>query len=152
MTSTEVLHIPRVFALIVDAPKANKMYKFIVKLSAVVIGLYLLAQIPFIGEKFEAVKVSFYEKVGNVVTEYNRIRGKVDVAKEKVDETKETISDIKGKIDSTTEAVEDVLTSINKAKEVVDKITDGADTNDVFEEAEGGSEEQSTEETQESAQ
>lgn len=111
------------------------MYKFIVKLSVVVIGLYLLAQIPFIGAKFDAVKDSFYEKVGNVVTEYNRIRGKVEVVKEKVDETKETLSDIKDKIDSTTEAVEDAFTSINKAKEVVDKITDGIDTDEAFEES-----------------
>ncbi len=101
------------------------MFKFLVKLALLVIGIYILIQIPFVREKYEDIKASFNEKIENVGEEVTRVKGKIDTAKEKVDQTKETITNITDKVKDTAEAVEDAMTSINKAHDTVDKILTG---------------------------
>lgn len=104
------------------------MSKFLYKLVFLVIGIYLLTQMPFYKSMVENIRMSFNEKVENVGEEVTRVKGKIDTAKEKIDQTKETITDITDKVKNTGEAVEDVWTSINDANDVVDKMMNGENT------------------------
>ena len=101
------------------------MYKFLGKLALLLIGIYILFQVPFFAEGLETIKTSFHEKVENVSAEIDRIREKYNIFKEKVDKTKETVIDIKEKVTETKEDIEDVFTSIDKATEAVGSALDG---------------------------
>ena len=96
------------------------MFKFLVKLALLVMGIYIFFQIPLFQSYGESIKNSFYEKVGNVIAEVDRIRGKVDDTKEKIDETKEAVVSATNKVKETKESVEGVLTKVNKAVDAVD--------------------------------
>ena len=104
------------------------MSKFLYKLVFLIIGIYLLTQMPFYKDLVGQIRMAFDEKVANVGEEVTRVKGKIDTAKEKIDQTKETITDITDKVKSTGEAVENVWTSINEANDVVDKVLNGENT------------------------
>ena len=101
------------------------MYKFLVKLAILIIGIYVLIQIPFMREKFDEIRVAINEKIGNVTEEVTRVKGKVEEAKEKVDATKDTVIGITDKVKDTADAVEDAFTQINKAQDLVDAMKNG---------------------------
>lgn len=104
------------------------MSKFLYKLVFLVIGIYLLTQMPFYKDLVGQIRIAFDEKVANVGEEVTRVKDKIDTAKDKIDQTKETITDITNKVKDTGEAVEDVFTSINKAHDTVDKVLNGENT------------------------
>ncbi|MBN2096819.1 hypothetical protein JW752_05525 [Candidatus Peregrinibacteria bacterium] len=101
------------------------MTKFLLKLVFVVIGFYLLLQMPFYKDLVSRIRTSFDEKVQNVGEEVTRVKGKIETAKEKIDQTKETVTNITNKVKDTTEAVEGVWTSLNEAQDTVDKMLNG---------------------------
>ena len=101
------------------------MFKFVVKLAILVIGIYILIQIPFIREKIEGIKLSFDQKVENVENEVTRVKGEIDDVKEKIDQTKETITGITDKVKDTAEAVEGAMTTLNEAHDTVEKMLSG---------------------------
>ncbi len=101
------------------------MFKFLVKLAFVVMGFYLLAQIPYFQGYVDNFKDSFYEKIANVNKEITRITEKAESVKAKVDETKETVTNITGKVKKTTETVGDALGVVGKAVDDVNKAFGG---------------------------
>lgn len=101
------------------------MFKFLVKLAFVVMGFYLLAQIPYFQGYVEDFKDAFYAKIANVNAEITRITEKAESAKAKVDETKETVTNIKNKVKETTDTVGNALDTVNKVVNDVDKAFKG---------------------------
>ena len=97
------------------------MFKFLVKLAFVIMGFYLLAQIPFFRGYAENIKTAFYEKIANVSNEITRITEKAESAKAKVDETKKTVDNITGKVKETAGAVENTLGVVGNAVNEVNK-------------------------------
>jgi len=93
------------------------MYKFILKLAFVIIGIYLLLQIPYFKSIGESVKKDFFEKVGNVIAEVDRIRGKVD-------ETTTAVNEIKDKVNETKNTVNNALTKVGNAVNTVESAFD----------------------------
>jgi len=91
------------------------MYKFLLKLALVIIGIYLLCQIPYFRAIGESVKNDFFEKVGNVVTEVDRVKGKVD-------ETTTAVNEIKDKVNQTKETVNNALTKVGNAVNTVESV------------------------------
>ena len=58
------------------------MFKFLVKLAIIIIGLFIISQMPYFQELGADIKGIFYEKVDNVVTEVDRVKGEVEETKE----------------------------------------------------------------------
>lgn len=101
------------------------MFKFIGKLLFIIMGLFLLAQIPFFKVYVQEIKTVFYEKVDNVVAEYNRLTGKYEEVKEKAVEAKETVIEVTDKVKETAEAVEGAITAGKKVTEDVNAALKG---------------------------
>lgn len=95
------------------------MINFIAKVIFVLMGLFLLTQVPYFRTYTDSFKASVTEKIDNVMAEVDRIRGKVDETVVKVEETKEKITNISEKVIDTKNAVEGTLKS---AKDVIDSV------------------------------
>ena len=95
------------------------MYKFLVKLAFIIMGIYILFQIPFFKDIGENIKASIFEKTQNVANEVNRIRGKIDGVQEKIDQTEEKVTEIAGAVNKTKEGMANTLTA---AKKVIDNV------------------------------
>jgi methyl-accepting chemotaxis protein len=101
------------------------MYKFLVKLAILVLGIYLLLQIPFFQSYGKAIVDSFNQKVGNVTKEVNRVKGQVDQTKNKIDQTKQAVDSMAADIVNTGKNVEDKLTTAKKAIDSVSSALNG---------------------------
>lgn len=125
------------------------MYKFLGKLLLLLIGVYLLFQIPFYQDTAARIKAAFNEKVGNVITEIDRIRGKVDATKERVDQAKDAAIEFKDKVAETKEDIDKALNTVKKATDIVDSALEGIDELKGEDSEEGGLEEavETTDET-----
>ncbi len=95
------------------------MFKFLFKLALVVAAAYLLLQIPFFAKIRDNIKASVMEKVQNVTTEADRIKGKVDEAGKVIDDTKQKVTGIADQIKATGKNVEDTFTTINKTADAL---------------------------------
>ena len=95
------------------------MFKFLFKLALVVAVAYLLLQIPFFAKIRDNIKASVMEKVQNVTTEADRIKGKVDEAGKVIDDTKQKVTGIADQIKATGKNVEDTFTTINKTADAL---------------------------------
>ena len=94
----------------------------------VIVGLYIILQIPFVGNYANNIRDSFIEKRDNVTEEYDRVKGKVDEATDKVIETKE-------KVEDTVDAVNDAVDSIgDTADKIGDLVGDNNDDEELAEE------------------
>jgi archaellum component FlaC len=90
------------------------MLKTLTYIVVVVVGIYIILQIPFVKEFATELQNDAIEKRDNVVEEYNRVKDKVDGVTEKVIETKE-------KVEDTVDAVSDAVDTVS---ETADKIGD----------------------------
>jgi hypothetical protein len=79
----------------------------------ILVGCYVLYQIPIIKESADAIQSSFIEKRDNAVNEYQRVKEKVDGVTEKVVDTTE-------KVENTAKAVN---SAVNAVGETADKIS-----------------------------
>jgi biopolymer transport protein ExbB/TolQ len=90
------------------------MYKFLLKLALVVMGLYLLSQIPAFQSYSKAIVDSFYQKAGNVAKEVDRVKDKVDDTKDKIDKAKAAVDNFAADIIQTKKNAEEGLTAVKK--------------------------------------
>jgi len=79
---------------------------FIAKVIILVIMGVLLFQFPFVRDFGTNLKASLQEKQANIISEYDRIKGKVDDTVDKVNATKE-------KVEDTVDAVSDAVNKVN---------------------------------------
>lgn len=100
------------------------MFKFLFKLLLIAAAVYILIQVPFVRDQWEGLKASLFEKVGNVTTEVERVKGKVDEAKNTVNKIKEEVSNAKERYDElktqvveTKEAFDDAVDKINQVRD-----------------------------------
>jgi len=78
----------------------------------ILVGCYILYQIPFIQNSADAIYNSFIEKRDNVTAEYERVKGKVDEATGKVIEVKEDVEDTVETVSNTVDAIGDATDKI----------------------------------------
>ena len=102
-----------------------KSLKFIFKLIVIAIAIYILYQLPIFTKYKGNFKASVLDKVDNVTTEYNRIKGKVVETKKKVNETKDAVVDISNKVKETTKAAGEALDTVNKTVDSLNKVLGG---------------------------
>jgi len=100
------------------------MFRFLFKLSVIVIAIYFLSQFTFFSEKMDQLKASALEKAGNVAVEVDRVKGEIGTAKEtvegigkKVSEAKDTLNEISETV-TKTKAAFDLLTDDTKKEAV----------------------------------
>lgn len=106
------------------------MFNFLGKLAFIIIVLYGLSFTPMAQDYLTGIKEAFFEKVGNVMAEVDRISGEVDEAKEKIDDTKQkiedaknTITDVSDKVKGAADAIQDTL---DKVGEIGDQLNGGS--------------------------
>ena len=93
------------------------MLKKLAYLIIIIVGVYVLLQIPSVDEFAKNLKASVLDKVGNVTEEYKNVKEKVEDVSAKAKETKE-------KVDETVKTVNDTIDTVNSA---VDSITETVD-------------------------
>lgn len=98
--------------------------KLLFKLILTAVALYILMQVPFIKEQAEGLKTALFEKAGNVSSEVERVKGRVDEVRGQVEDIKEKIgnardsyNELKGQVIQTKDALEGAANKLNKAME-----------------------------------
>jgi len=94
------------------------MLKTLVYIVVVIVGIYIILQIPFVKEFASELHQDALEKRDNVVEEYQRVKEKVDDVTEKVIDTKE-------KVEETVDAVGEVVDTVSETAEKLGDLVDG---------------------------
>lgn len=92
------------------------MLKKLAYLVIILVGCYILLQIPAIKDFANGIRNNAIEKRDNITEEYDRVKGKVDEATGKVIETKEKVEDT---VDAVGDAVETVSDAADKIGELI---------------------------------
>ncbi|MBN2087897.1 hypothetical protein JW758_06150 [Candidatus Peregrinibacteria bacterium] len=86
----------------------------------VIVGVYIILQIPFVKNYADSIRNDVIEKRDNVTQEYDRVKGKVDEVTGKVIETKE-------KVEDTVDAVSDTVDKIGDAADSIGNLVGAGD-------------------------
>jgi hypothetical protein len=103
------------------------MLKKFAYIIVILVGCYILYQIPTVKQFADSIRDSFIEKRDNVTEEYKRVKEKVDGVTEKVIDTKEKVENT---VDAVNNAVDAVGETADKIGDLVggdDKKTDSGD-------------------------
>ena len=104
----------------------NIMLKKIAYLVIILVGFYILLQIPAVKEYADGLKDKVLEKRDNVTEEYDRVKDKVDGVTDKAIEIKEDVED-------TVDAVSDTVDAIGETADKIGDLVGGDDEEDVEE-------------------
>lgn len=100
------------------------MFKFLFKLLLLAAAGYVAVQVPFVRDQWEGLKASLFEKVNNVTTEVERVKGKVDEAKDTVNKIKEEVGNAKDRYDELKTQVVETTDAINSAVDKINQVRD----------------------------
>ncbi len=102
------------------------MIKVLFKLLLIVVGLYLAVQVPFIRQQVDGFKASLLEKIGNVTTEYDRVKGQVGEAEKTVNKIKDEVgnatarfNELKTQVIQTKDALNEAAVKVNGVLKVI---------------------------------
>ncbi len=102
------------------------MLKNLAYAAIVIVGLYIILQIPFVSNYADSIRNSFIEKRDNVTEEYDRV-------KDKVDGVTDTVIDIKEDVEDTVDAVGETVDAIGETADKIGDLVGGDDEEDVEE-------------------
>ena len=88
------------------------MLKKLAYVIIILVGCYILYQIPAVKNFADGVKDSVLQKRDNVVEEYDRVKGKITDTKENVEETIDTVDETVDKVGEAMEKVGDAMDSV----------------------------------------
>ena len=103
------------------------MLKNLAYAAIVIVGLYIILQIPFVSNYANSIRDSFVEKRDNVTEEYDRV-------KDKVDGVTDTVIDIKEDVEDTVDAVSDTVDAIGETADKIGDLVGGDDEEEDVEE------------------